>query len=202
MSAEPIDVELCHGPAALHVPEVRLLGRPSVNGEAVRSTKPLELVAAIVLAGGRYSRDGLVSGIYGGEASDSALPTLAYRARLLGIPVEYDTFTGCYSVASAVSLDVIDVLRLASAGRVSDALCLYGGPFLPRSGSPFAATLRAEVDESIATAALATGDTAVIETASRTVLHPALAEAVRRCRPDIASSVLGASYLRGIGLAS
>lgn len=202
MTDDLLDLDLGSVPRPSEMPDVRLLGRPTVNARQVRSTKPLELVAAVALAGGRYSRDGLVSGIYGGEASDSALPTLAYRARLLGLPVEYDPYTGFYALTSAISLDVVDVLRLSAAGRASDALCLYRGPFLPRSGSPFAATLRAEIDNAVAQAALATGDQRVIEYAARAVLHPMLADAVRRARPDVASTVLGAAYLRGIGATS
>jgi len=196
-----MDIELMTSEAR-PVPRVRLLGQPMIDIRAVRSTKPLELVAALLLAGGRYSRDGLIAGIYGGEASESALPTLAYRARLLGIPVVYESFSGYYSVEEPVSFDVMDVLRLTAAGRVADALCLYRGPFLPRSGSPFAATLRRQVDDCLASAALATKDDVVIECAARTVLHPLLAESARRSQPDVASRVLGSSYLRGIGVVS
>ncbi|MGU3409411.1 hypothetical protein ACLBWP_04835 [Microbacterium sp. M1A1_1b] len=80
MSDDLLDLDLSAAPRPSEIPDVRLLGRPTVNAQPVRSTKPLELVAAVALAGGRYSRDGLVSGIYGGEASDSAIPALADRS--------------------------------------------------------------------------------------------------------------------------
>ncbi|GHC96575.1 hypothetical protein GCM10007079_49390 [Nocardiopsis terrae] len=179
----------------MNSPIVRTLGQCAVNGTPVRSRRAVELVTVLALAGGSAPRDWLLANLFEGDPAPSSLPTLALRARKLGLDVRYhgDRFT--YQLESWVECDVVELLARIDEGRIADALALYRGPFLPRSQSPFAVEIRASVESRTVSAAVRTGDPAVMAAADRVIKHPALSAALLRESGDTAAVSLSRSWL-------
>lgn len=181
------------------VPQLNVLGRCSVNGKAVKSTKALEFIVALATSGGSMSKDGVLNRIYERDVCQSAIPTLAYRARKLGIEVDYEAADSRYVLRRPVRIDVLDVLTYAKAGRPRDALCLYGGRCLPGSDSPFADALRATVEGHVVRSVLDSGDEALISLASRMIDNYELAERAMANTDEPFAAVLSSSYYNAAG---
>ncbi|MCC3776355.1 hypothetical protein [Streptomyces sp. UNOB3_S3] len=180
---------------------VSVLGRYEVAGRPVTSSKTMEFITALAVAGGSMSRDGLHHRIYERDVSASTLPTLAYRARKLGVDVRYDAPVRRYVLPGPVMVDALLVLGLLKAGRVRGALTLYHGPCLPECDSPFAVSLRQTLEDQLVRCVLDSGDQELIKAASRLIDRWELAEPTA-AGDDPFSAVLSGSYLRSIGLAS
>lgn len=178
---------------------IRILGQCAVNGTPVRASTTLEFVVALATSGGAMSKDGLLNRMYERDVSDSTVPTLAYRARKLGLRIEYEAGSCRYRLGQRVSIDALDVIGLARAGRPRDALLLYGGRCLPGSESPFATALRAGVEREVVAAVLASGDATLISLASRLIDHYELAESAAANTDEPAAMILSASYLSAAG---
>lgn len=183
-------------PAGLRV---SILGRCEVNGHRVTHSKAMEFITVLAAAGGSMSRDGLHHRIYERDISVSTLPTLAYRARRLGISVRYEALGRRYSLAESVTVDALEVLRLLKEGKAADALILYRGPCLPESDSPFVVSLRQTIEDKLVRAVLDSGDQELIKAASRMIDHWELAEPAA-VGDDPFSAVLSDAYLRSMGL--
>ena len=179
------------------MPRLCILGRTTVDGRPVKNVKPLELVAVLAVAGGTMSRDGVLNRLYECEASASTVPTLAYRARKLGLAIEYDAYGRRYRLARPVSLDALDVLRLARAGRPQEALCLYAGECLPTSTSPFALALRLELESALVRAILAVDDDDLVSMGCQLLDNQELAQAAMSRRGEPIATVLSHSFLVG-----
>lgn len=199
MSAFAFDIA---APAPLPTPPIRInvLGPLLVQGQRVRSVKPLEFLVALALAGGRMARDALIGRIYEYEACPSAVPTLCYRARKLGVAIDFDSTSQCYELLSPVRIDVLEVLKLARRRQAREALWLYGGPCLASSSSPFATALRQTVENEVVKAVLHSGDDELASRACRYIDHSELAEHSSRLQDEPAATVLGRSYLSAINL--
>ncbi|UQA94460.1 hypothetical protein [Streptomyces halobius] len=179
--------------------KINVLGRFAVDGKPVASSKTMEFVTALASAGGSMSRDGLHHRIYERDVSASTLPTLAYRARKLGIDVRYETLGRRYVLTQSVSVDALMVLGLLKAGKPAEALILYQGPCLPECDSPFAVSLRQKLESQLVRSVLDSGDQDLIRAASRLIDHWELAEPAA-AGDDPLSAVLSHSYLRSMGL--
>lgn len=179
--------------------QVCVLGRYEVDGRLVTSSKTMEFVTALAAAGGSMSRDGLHHRIYERDVSTSTLPTLAYRARKLGIVVRYEASARRYVLPEPVTVDALTVLALVKAGRPADALILYQGPCLPECDSPFAISLRHTIEDRLVRSVLDSGDQELIKVTSRMIDHWELAEPAAT-GDDPLSAVLSDSYLRSIGV--
>ncbi|WP_079176689.1 MULTISPECIES: hypothetical protein [Streptomyces] len=162
-------------------------------------SKTIEFITALAAAGGAMSRDGLHHRIYERDVSTSTLPTLAYRARKLGIAVRYQTLGRRYVLDGPVAVDALTVLALVKARRPADALLLYQGPCLPDCDSPFAVSLRQTVEDRLVRAVLDSGDQELVRATSRLIDHWELAEPAAT-GDDPFSAVLSDSYLRSMGL--
>lgn len=180
-------------------PQVNVLGRCSVNGKAVKSTKVLEFIVALAMSGGSMSKDGMLNRIYERDVCQSAIPTLAYRARKLGIEVDYEALGSRYTLRRKVSIDVLDVITYAKAGRPRDALCLYGGQCFPGSDGPFADALRATAEGYVVRAVLDSGDESLISMASRKIDNYELAERAMTNTDEPFAAVLSSSYYNAAG---
>jgi hypothetical protein len=174
---------------------VRTLGSCSVDGRPVGHARALELVVALATVRGNAPRDWLQSMLFEGYPAPSSLPTLALRARKLGLNVEYDTDQGMYHLRSRVRCDVVEVLDLLRLDRLEDALAAYRGPFLHRSRGPFALYMREHVEQRIVRAVLDRGDVRLMEQADRLIKHPELGEALTRQGGDGMSAHLSRSWL-------
>ncbi|WP_190108183.1 hypothetical protein [Streptomyces cinnamoneus] len=180
---------------------ISVLGRYEVAGRPVTSSKTMEFITALAAAGGSMSRDGLHHRIYERDVSASTLPTLAYRARRLGIDVRYEPLGRRYVLGKPVTVDALKVLGLLKAGRPTDALVLYHGPCLPECDSPFALSLRQTLEDQLVRAVLDSGDQELVKAASRMIDHWELAEPTA-AGDDPFSAVLSDSYLRSMGMSS
>ncbi|WP_169813345.1 hypothetical protein [Nocardia vaccinii] len=145
---------------------ITVLGNQSVDGHRSVSTRTLEFLLAIALAGGERRQSSLLRDLFSDCASKSAIPTLAYRARKLGIETEFIPVRGSYRVLTPMVIDAVELLAALRAGDVRTALWLYGGPCLANSRSPLAIETREMIDMRLIRAVLATGDRAFIEFAA------------------------------------
>ena len=152
-------------------------------------------VAVLALAKGSAPRDWLLSTLFEGDPAPSSLPTLALRARKLGIDVRYDRDRCCYLLAGEVRCDVVEVLELVEEGRLAEAVARYRGPFLPKSYSPFAVQMRASLEERLVRAALLSDDVALMASVDRSTR--AQPELVRRGGDAVVVS-LSRSWLAGL----
>lgn len=178
--------------------EVQTLGGCRVDGVPVRHGRALELVAVLVLSRGTAPRDWLLSTLFEGDPASSSLPTLALRARKLGLDVRYDRDRGLYHLAGRIRCDVAELLSLLDEGRLDEALALYRGPFLTKSYSPFATQTRDHVEQRIVRAAIDSGDVELMEAADRVVKHPELSQELVRRGGDQVSASLSRSWLVGL----
>ncbi|WP_116246389.1 hypothetical protein [Nocardiopsis sp. FIRDI 009] len=179
-------------------PLVQTLGCCRVDGAPVKHGRALELVAVLALSNGSAPRDWLLTSLFEGDPAPSSLPTLALRARKMGIDVRYDRDRAVYHLEGTVRCDVAEVLGLLEEGRLAEALTLYGGPFLSRSYSPFAVQTRDHVEQRIVRVAIDSGDIQLIEAADRLVKHPELGEELVRRGGDKVSAALSRSWLSGL----
>src|SRR5690606_22962682 len=177
---------------------VETLGGCRVDGVPVRHGRALELVAVLALAKGSAPRDWLLSTLFEGDPAPSSLPTLALRARKLGIDVRYDRDRCCYLLAGEVRCDVVEVLELVEEGRLAEAVARYRGPFLPKSYSPFAVQMRASLEERLVRAALLSDDVALMASVDRVVKHPELSQELVRRGGDAVVVSLSRSWLAGL----
>ncbi|WP_017569533.1 hypothetical protein [Nocardiopsis halotolerans] len=178
--------------------EISTLGRCAVNGVNVQSRRAVELAALLALSGGRAQRDWLMTNLFESDPSPSSLPTLALRARKVGLPVRYDRFRGFYWLEDGARCDVVDILALLQEKRIEEALDRYTGPFLPGSHSPFAVEARASVENAIVRAVLEQADVDLMARADRVVKHPELSEELVRRGADTATVSLSRSWLAAL----
>ncbi|MGW5875103.1 hypothetical protein ACWFMI_00925 [Nocardiopsis terrae] len=178
--------------------EISTLGRCAVDGVAVPSRRAVELTALLVLSGGRAQRDWLMANLFEGDPAPSSLPTLALRARKVGLPVRYDRDQGFYWLEEEVACDVARVLGLLREGMVDEALDRYTGPFLPMSHSPFAMEVRATVENTVVRAVLDRADLELMVRADRLVKHPELSEELVRRNADTTIVSLSRSWLHSL----
>ncbi|WP_017581507.1 hypothetical protein [Nocardiopsis valliformis] len=162
------------------LPMVQTLGECRVNGQPVRHRRAVELSAALVLSDGAAPRDWLLSVLFEGEASPSSLPTLAMRARKLGLEVQYEREIGAYRIDEDVRCDVAEFLFLLSQGYLAQALEMYKGPFMARSTSPFAVQTRAQLERHIVRSVVECDDIRLVEAADRVVTSPELTRELAR----------------------
>ena len=181
--------------------EISTLGRCAVDGVDVQSRRAVELAALLALSGGRAQRDWLMMNLFEGDPAPSSLPTLALRARKVGLPVRYDRFRGFYWLEDGARCDVVDVLDLLKEKRTEEAMDRYTGPFLPSSHSPFATETRASVENAIVQAVLERSDIDLMARADRVVKHPELSEELVRRGADAATVSLSRSWLSALGAA-
>jgi len=153
-------------PGAVGRCNITVLGNQSVNGHRSVSTRTLEFVLAIALAGGERRQSSLLRDLFADCASKSAIPTLAYRARKLGIATEFIPMRASYRMRTPVVIDAVELLDALRSGDVRTALWLYSGPCLANSRSPLAIETRELIDTRLTRAVLATGDRAFIEFAA------------------------------------
>jgi hypothetical protein len=184
--------------AVTSVPSVQTLGRCRVDGARIAHARAVELVAVLALSGGRSPRDWLLSTLFEDDPAPSSLPTLALRARKLGIDVRYDRDSCMFSLAGPVDCDVVELLARVKEERVTEALALYHGPFLPRSHSPFAVEMRSSVEAHLVAAALRSDDAETMAAVDRCVKHPELSEALVRRSQDPAAVSLSRSWLTNL----
>ena len=178
---------------------ITVMGGVSVNGLPVRSVKPIEFVAALALSGGAMARDALVARLYFGTSSQSAIPTLCYRARQIGIAVVFDSDRLQYRLVSRVCIDALEILTLAQAGDPEAALHLWRGPCLVRSTSPFATALRARLEIEMVRAVRRAGEPSTTHRAAQVIDSLELAEAALACDGDARTAVLSDSLLNAAG---
>lgn len=178
--------------------EISTLGRCSVNGADVPSRRAVELVALLALSGGRAQRDWLMVNLFEGDPAPSSLPTLALRARKVGLPVQYNRDQGFYWLEGEVNCDIADILGLLRERRVEEALDRYTGPFLPASHSPFAMEVRATVENTIVKAVLELSDLELMVRADRLVKHPELSEELVRRDAGPTAASLSRSWLNAL----
>lgn len=181
------------------VMRVQTLGGIRVDGAPARSGRALELVAILALSGGVAPRDWLLENLFETPPSPSSLPTLAMRARRLGLDVAYDMDRCRYRLAGRVSCDVVEVLDLLREGCISDVLKVYHGPFIPRSHSPFAMGIRGELEKRMSDAAIRSSDSRVMIAVDRVVKHPELSMALLRSDSDPSTVSLSRSWLGTLG---
>ncbi|MCY9786283.1 hypothetical protein KIK06_20525 [Nocardiopsis sp. EMB25] len=178
--------------------EISTLGSCAVDGVTVPSRRAVELTALLVLSGGRAQRDWMMVNLFEGDPAPSSLPTLALRARKIGLPVRYDRLRGSYWLEEGVSCDVAEVLGLLRSGGTEEALDRYPGPFLPASHSPFAVEVRATVENALVKAVLKRADLDLMTRADRVVKHPVLSEELVRRGADTATVSLSRSWLNAL----
>lgn len=177
---------------------VRTLGQVGVNGVAVAHGRAVELIAALSLAGGSLSRDWLLSSLFEQDPSPSSLPTLAMRARKLGVDVVYDSSRCMYHLRDYLTVDVTEVFAWLKRGRTAEAVAFYQGPFMPRSHSPFAVETRASLENALVRAVLAEGDVELMARIDRHVKHPELSERLIACSDDPTTVSLNRSWLKAL----
>lgn len=180
------------------VTKIRTLGGCQVDGNAVRYSRPVELVAALALSGGRVQRDWLLSTLFERDPSPSSLPTIALRARKLGVDVRYDRDTRCFELVGDVDCDVVVLTRRLKQGRLMEALDMYRGPFLSKSHSPFAMDMRASLESQLVSAVIRSGDVEAMSIADRSIKHPELSEFLVRRSADPVRVSLNRSWLAGL----
>ncbi|WP_299573167.1 hypothetical protein [uncultured Williamsia sp.] len=122
--------------------EVQVLGKQIVNGLPVRSTRPLEFVTALAWGGGEASLTTLRTTLFGGCAGRSAVATLAYRARRMGVETVFDRYRDSYRLTGRVTVDVLEMMAALRDGDHRLAIWLYEGPYLPASRTPMATRVR------------------------------------------------------------
>lgn len=181
-----------------HDRTVQTLGGCRVDGVPVKYGRALELVALLSLSKGAAPRDWVLATLFEEDPALSSLPTLALRARKMGLDVRYDRERAFYHLEGDVHCDVTDVLRLLDEGRVEEALTLYHGPFLGKSYSPFASQTRDHVEQRIVRCVIDSGDLRLIEEADRVIKHPELSEELVRLGGDNVSASLSRSWLSGL----
>jgi len=142
-------------------------------------------------------RDALMRRLYLSIACDSAIPTLCYRLRKMGIQVQYDSATGTYVLGSEVKIDALTILDLLRLGDVRSALDIWGGPCLALSDSPLAQALRANLEQAMVTEVLDSEDPELVRRAARLLDSLELAEALAQSRDDARSAILAQSYVAG-----
>ena len=198
MTILSFDVAATAPPRADSIFSINVLGRTLVEGRPVRCIKPIEFIVALALAGGRMSRDAVLGRIYEYEACQSAVPTLSYRARKMGVQVDFDSMSQCYTLRTPVRVDALEVIKLARRKQARQALWLYGGPCLASSTSPLASALRLTVENEIVRAVLDSRDVELMSRASRYIDHSELAQHCTEVDSEPLAKVLGRSYLSAI----
>lgn len=181
--------------------EIGILGSCTINGRSVGCIKVVELVTALAVAGGRMHRTPLQRRLYEQDIAESTLPTLAYRARRLGIDVRFDRGGRQFRLYPVPEIDALHVFALVRSQKVAEALALYRGPCLPTSHSPIAEALRYSLESCLADAVIRSADRKLIRSAARRIETWSFAEHTLR-GDDPISMVLGHSYLGGYGLLS
>ncbi|MFC4565263.1 hypothetical protein ACFO4E_25700 [Nocardiopsis mangrovi] len=174
------------------------LGDCRVDGCRVSNARAVELVVAVALAGGSAPRDWLISQLFEKDPAPSSLPTLAMRARNLGLGITYSADRHAYSLQSPVECDIIDLFDHVKTGDLAKALDLYRGPFMPRSHSPFATELRASAESLVADAVATNGDPVLLRTADRLIKHPAISRLIVSLGTDPIATALSRSWLLGL----
>lgn len=163
-----------HRPKVRHRCYVNVLGTQSVNGHEVVSTRTLEFILALALSGGECRKSALERDLFSDCSSKSAIPTLAYRARKMGIGTEFIPARASYRTTTEVVVDAVELLKALRRGDIRTALWLYGGPCLANSRSPLAVETRDLIDMRLVRALLATGDEALIGSAAVKLGRPEL----------------------------
>lgn len=191
-----------HPTRVLHSPApgattLRIMGMTRIDETPVRHTKPIEFVTALALAGGRMTRDALERRIYLSTSSDSAIPTLCYRARKLGIAVTFDPGSRLYTLATPVVIDALRILSLLQSGDIDSALDLWHGPCLPASDTPLANALRLNLERAVVDAVLGAEDPVLLRRAAVVVDSLELAEAAVRDGCDPLTAILSDSFVAG-----
>lgn len=146
--------------------KVTVLGDQSINGRRLSSTRTLEFILALSLGGGERRLSSLKRYLFAGVVSKSAVPTLAYRTRKLGIATEFVPSRASYRLIDCVAVDAIELLDALDAGDVRTALQLYGGPCLANSHSPLATEARQVIDRLLTDAVLAEGSEELVRRAA------------------------------------
>ncbi len=178
---------------------IEIIGGCRVDGTPLGSVKPIELAVTLALAGGQMNRDSLRLRLYEQEIAESTLPTIAYRARRLGIDVGYEQDCQRFSLRSIPDIDVLHVYSLLEAHRITEALDLYHGPCLPTSSSPIAEALRHSLEARLTYEVVRTGDQELIRSASARIDECSLAEPAMR-GDHLPAAVLGRAYLNSYNL--
>lgn len=176
---------------------IRIMGVLRIDEVAVRHTKPLEFVTALALAGGRMTRNALARRIYLSTSSDSAVPTLCYRARKLGIGIRFDPSSRVYSLTTPVVVDALRILDLLRVGDIASALDLWHGDCLPTSDTPLANALRRNLERAMVDAVLACDGPDLLRRAARALDSLELAEAASRAGGDPLTAILSDSFVAG-----
>lgn len=164
---------------------IRLLGAVEVDETPTRAIKPIEFVFSLALAGGEMRTQMLKRHLYLEFTSRSALATLAWRARSLGIDTYHDVSRSTYRLLTPVSIDAIELLTFLDMGDLESALSLYHGPCLARSESPVAESTRRHIEERIARAALETPKAHLRSLAGRLLDDPRLIDAQSNSTADM-----------------
>lgn len=162
------------------VPMLETLGECRVDGRPVRHRRAAELAAVLLLSDGAAPRDWLATVLFEGDPSPSSLPTLAMRARRIGLDVRYEREIGAYRIGEGVRCDVVEFLFLLSHGYVAQAMEFYKGPFMVRSQSPFAVQTRAHLEQRIVEAVVDSGDGRLMADALMVVRDPKLRRTLLR----------------------
>src|SRR5690606_33321179 len=108
---------------------VDVLGGCRIDGVPVSSARAVELVVALAVSGGSAPRDWLLSVLFDADPAPSSLPTLALRARTLGLTVEYRPDRHSYALMTPVECDLAEFFKEMKSGDPRRALSLYHGPF-------------------------------------------------------------------------
>lgn len=164
---------------------LRLLGQAtsaqleSANPE--RALRSLELLAVLAMHPEGLTAEQLALALYGERGKTVTIRAQVHRVRAhLG---KHTLQTQPYRLLTAIDADWINVQRLVSAGRPSDALRAYRGPLLPASDAPAIVEARQLLDESLRRSILTTADPGLL---CRWLAHPAGAEDLAAARALVA----------------
>lgn len=157
---------------------IEVLGTQLVNGRRSNSAKTLEFIVALALGGGERRKASLLRSLYDDCAAKSAIPTLAYRARQLGVGVDFITDRDSYRLVDPIAIDALELMAALRRGDVRAALSLYRGPCLAGSHSPLAVEIREWIDQQLADAIRAAPDQSLLAEALTRIDLPALETAL------------------------
>jgi hypothetical protein len=150
-------------------------------GRRERGLRSLELLAVLAMHPEGMTTEQLALALYGERGKAVTIRAQVHRVRMhLGArAVE----THPYRLTVPVEADWVEVGRLISAGKPSEALRTYRGPLLPSSDAPEIVETRALLEESLRRSILTTADPDLL---SAWLAHPSGADDLAAARALVA----------------
>jgi len=149
------------------VTEIIALGTARIGEHTRVQARTMELVTLLAERAGPVPRTLLEDALFEQTACASGVSTLVYRARKLGLQIDFLENLEAYTLSTPVKCDHLEVLAALETHDWEAVLRLYHGPFLVKSRGPYAQTMRSYLSDRLMESALQERDLALLSRLAR-----------------------------------